>query len=116
MLALARNLAAYVGDTLVSTHELRANSWGTAAAGAARIAGDEYLGDVSDLARAATVFQGWLGDRSKYAGFKFGALAWQAVNQRGRNHQEGRPDPGKERRCRATRRPPMLRLHLAGAA
>ena len=30
MLALARNLAAYVGDTLVSTHELRANNWGTA--------------------------------------------------------------------------------------
>ncbi len=65
------------GDTLVSTHERRANNWGTAA-GAARIAADIYLGDTTDLARAASVFQGWLGDRSNYAGFPFGDLTWQA--------------------------------------
>ena len=66
------------GDTLVSTHEARANNWGTAA-GAARIAADVYLGDTVDLARATSVFQGWLGDRSKYSGLNFGGdLSWQA--------------------------------------
>jgi hypothetical protein len=65
------------GDTLVSTHELRPNNWGTMA-GAARIAADAYLGDIADLQRAATVFRGWLGDRAAYAGFKFGELSFQA--------------------------------------
>jgi hypothetical protein len=65
------------GDTLISTHELRPNNWGTMA-GAARIAADAYLGDIADLQRAATVFRGWLGDRAAYAGFKFGELSFQA--------------------------------------
>ena len=65
------------GDTLVSTHELRPNNWGTMA-GAARIAASAYLGDTADLQRAATVFRGWLGDRSAYAGFQFGDLSYQA--------------------------------------
>jgi hypothetical protein len=65
------------GDTLVSTHERRPNNWGTHA-GASRVAADMYLGDTADLARAAAVFQGWLGDRSAYAGFRYGDLAWQA--------------------------------------
>jgi hypothetical protein len=64
------------GDTLISTHETRPNNWGTMA-GASRLAVDVYLGDQADLARAATVFRGWLGDRSAYAGFKFGDLSWQ---------------------------------------
>jgi hypothetical protein len=106
VLALGRNLAAYVvaadlvrldGDddrqfrtwldavryerlddrTLVGTHEERPNNWGTHA-GAARIAADVYLGDVRDLERAASVFRGWLGDRSAYAGFNFNSdLSWQ---------------------------------------
>jgi hypothetical protein len=65
------------GRTLISTHEQRANNWGTHA-GTARIAADRFLGDNEDLARAATVFRGYLGDRSAYAGFKFGDDEWQA--------------------------------------
>ena len=64
--------------TLVATHELRPNNWGTHA-GASRIAADIYLRDQADLARAAAVFKGWLGDRSTYSGFHFGDdLSWQA--------------------------------------
>jgi hypothetical protein len=65
------------GLTLISTHERRANNWGTHA-GAARIAADVYLGDTVDLEKAARVFKGWLGDRASYAGFKYGDLSWQA--------------------------------------
>jgi hypothetical protein len=75
--------------TLIATHELRPNNWGTHA-GASRIAADVYLGDRSDLARAASVFKGWLGDRRVYHGFRFGDSSWQAdpkapvgVNPRG---------------------------------
>ena len=49
----------------------------TTHAGASRVAIALYLGDKAELARAATVFHGWLGDRSAYAGFKFGDLSWQ---------------------------------------
>jgi hypothetical protein len=62
---------------LVLTHELRPNNWGTHA-GASRIAADIYLGDRKDLARAAAVFKGWLGDRGTYHGFQFGNKSWQA--------------------------------------
>jgi len=65
------------GRTLVSTHEDRPNNWGTHA-GASRMAVALYLGDRTDLERAARVFRGWLGDRASYAGFRFGDLAWQA--------------------------------------
>ncbi|MGZ4268206.1 MAG: hypothetical protein ACXVSX_03235 [Solirubrobacteraceae bacterium] len=65
------------GLTLISTHETRSNNWG-AMAGVSRIAADLYLGDVSDLNRAATVFEGYTGDRSAYAGFEFGDRSWQA--------------------------------------
>jgi hypothetical protein len=64
------------GRSLVSTHEERPNNWGTMA-GASRIAADAYLGDTTDLARAAAVFKGFLGDRSSYTGFKYGDLSWQ---------------------------------------
>jgi hypothetical protein len=65
------------GKTLINTHEIRPNNWGTHA-GASRVATDLYLGDKADLAKAAQVFKGWLGDRSAYAGFTYGDLAWQA--------------------------------------
>jgi hypothetical protein len=64
------------GRTLVSTHEDRPNNWGTHA-GASRIAASIYLGDAADVARAAKVFKGFLGDRASYAGFKYGDLSWQ---------------------------------------
>jgi hypothetical protein len=63
--------------TLVLTHELRPNNWGTHA-GASRIAASTYLGDRRDVARAAAVFKGWLGDRRIYAGFRYRSLSWQA--------------------------------------
>lgn len=64
------------GRTLQSTHEDRANNWGTHA-GAARAAIALYLGDEAELARTAQVFKGWLGDRDSYAEFKYGELWWQ---------------------------------------
>ena len=105
-LALARNLAPYViaadlvgldagedltfrawlrrtlsevlsdGRSLRVTHETRPNNYGTHA-GASRAAVAAYLGDTAELARTATVFRGWLGDRAAYAGFKYGDLSWQ---------------------------------------
>jgi hypothetical protein len=66
------------GTTLRQIDELRPNNWGTHA-GAARAAIAVYLGDATELARTARVFQGWLGDRSAYAGFKYGSdTSWQA--------------------------------------
>lgn len=65
------------GRTLRSTHEDRPNNWGTHA-GASRMAVAAYLGDEAELDRAANVFAGWLGNRSAYAGFKYGDLSWQA--------------------------------------
>lgn len=66
------------GRTLITTHEKRPNNWGTHA-GASRIVAAIYLGDHADLARAASVFWGWLGNRSMYAGFSYSApLSWHA--------------------------------------
>jgi hypothetical protein len=62
--------------SLAETQEKRANNFGTHAS-AARVAASFYLGDIGDVARAATVFRGWLGDRSSYAGFSYGSLDWQ---------------------------------------
>ncbi len=65
------------GKTLISTHEDRPNNWGTAA-GASRMAAAIYLGDTADLAAAADVFKGWLGDRDAYDDFIYGELWWQS--------------------------------------
>ncbi|MFQ5859109.1 MAG: alginate lyase family protein [Anaerolineae bacterium] len=65
------------GDRSVAdTHEIRPNNWGTHA-GASRAAVAMYLGDDEELARTADVFKGYLGDRSSYAGFRYGDLSWQ---------------------------------------
>lgn len=70
------------GDTLVSTHNLRPNNWGTHS-GAARIAIAIYLGDSLQLKKAAAVFKGFLGDRASYAGFSYGSdLSWQCTESR----------------------------------
>jgi Alginate lyase len=53
--------------TLIRTHERSPSNWG-GMAGASRVAVAAYLGDDRDLARAATVMKGWLGDRSAYPG------------------------------------------------
>ncbi len=64
------------GRTIITTHNERPNNWGTHA-GATRVAIDRYIGDTADLQKAAMVFKGWLGDRTSYAGFKYGELDWQ---------------------------------------
>ena len=65
------------GRTLQSTHEDRANNWGTHA-GASRVAAAVYLNDQAEIERCAQVFKGWLGDRGAYAAFEYGDLSWQA--------------------------------------
>jgi len=79
--------------TLRSTHEDRPNNWGTHA-GASRLAVALYLGDEEDVARAAYVFRGWVGERRSWSGFEFGALWWQsnyfwryAINPAGSSHR-----------------------------
>ena len=54
--------------SITGTHKISSNNWG-AYAGASRIAADLYLGDTTDLAAAARVTRGFLGDRAAYAGF-----------------------------------------------
>ena len=54
--------------TINRTHNISVNNWG-AYAGASRIAADLYLGDDGDLATAARVTRGFLGDRAAYAGW-----------------------------------------------
>ena len=61
---------------LIECHEKRPNNWGNHC-GASRAAVAAYLGDAAELARAAQVFKGYLGDRASYAGFSFGELSWQ---------------------------------------
>lgn len=74
------------GMNLAQCHERRPNNWGTHA-GASRIAAALYLNDQAEVEKAAAVFKGWLGDRSSYAGFKYGDLSWQCdqKNPRGVN-------------------------------
>jgi len=54
-------------ETLIGTAERSMSNWG-GMAGASRVAIDAYLRDEHDLARAAKVMRGWLGDRSVYPG------------------------------------------------
>jgi hypothetical protein len=62
---------------LIECHERRPNNWG-AMCGFTRVAIAAYLGDTGELERAARVLKGYLGDRSAYSGFRFGAdLSWQ---------------------------------------
>ena len=65
------------GKTLISTQETRPNNWGTQA-GFSRVVAAIYLSDTADLARAAVVFRGWMGDRAAYAKFVYGDLDWHA--------------------------------------
>jgi hypothetical protein len=53
--------------TLIGTHERSPSNWG-GMAGASRVAVAAYLKDDKDIARAAAVMKGWLGDRSAYPG------------------------------------------------
>jgi hypothetical protein len=55
--------------TLTDTHADSANNWG-AFAGASRIAASLYLGDTSDVDRAARILRGFLGDRNAWSRFQ----------------------------------------------
>ena len=81
------------------TSEDTANNWG-AWAMSSRIALDAYVGDRTDLARAAKVFRGFLGDRSAYAGFTHtgdfdstwvcgSAASWVPINPAGCGDKSG---------------------------
>lgn len=66
------------GSNMISTHEDRPNNWGLHCSDS-RAAVARYLGDATELERVATIFKGWLGDRSSYASFTYGSdLSWQA--------------------------------------
>lgn len=56
-------------EALAATHADSMNNWG-AFAGAARIAASLYLDDTADVAQAAAVTRGFLGDRSMWAGWQ----------------------------------------------
>jgi len=101
--------------SLINCHERRPNNWGNHC-GASRVAIDMYLGDTTDLARAARVFKGWLGDRAAYAGFSYGELSWQCnssapvgINPLGcakQGHSLDGVIPDDARRCGAYSWPP----------
>jgi Alginate lyase len=63
--------------SLVGTHEDSANNWG-AFAGASRIAAGLYLGDTADVAKAAQVLRGFLGDKAAWDRFQpvEGSASW----------------------------------------
>lgn len=63
-------------DSLRICSDDRPNNWGGHCT-ASRIAIDLYLGDKTDLDKAAKIVKGWMGDRSAYSGFTFGELWWQ---------------------------------------
>lgn len=112
------------GRSLIQTHEQRPNNWGTHA-GASRAAVSAYLGDKAELDRTAAVFKGYLGDRSSYAGFKFGDLAWQAdpsqpvgINKVGGTIQGHSVDgalPEEMRRGGGFKWPPPYQNYVGGA-
>jgi hypothetical protein len=68
-----------IWNSLEHTQMESQNNWG-AFAGASRIAASLYLGDTSDVSQASRITQGFLGDRSAYAGFDAqltsAALSW----------------------------------------
>lgn len=103
--------------SLIDCDNNRPNNWG-GHCGASRIAVDLYLGDKVDLDKAAKVLQGWMGDRSVYAGFTYGPLDWQAdpskpvgVNPVGaliNGHPVGGGQPEELRRAGGVHWPPTF--------
>lgn len=101
--------------SLRSTHEDRANNWGTHA-GAARLILALLLDDQAEVLQVSRVFRGWLGERDAYSGFRYGALDWQAnpnkpvgINPPGttiRGHSVDGVLPEEQRRTGSFRWPP----------
>jgi hypothetical protein len=101
---------------LVECHDVRPNNWGLHC-GASLAAVAAYLDDRAALDHIATVFRGWLGERSAYASFKYGSdLSWQAdpnrpvgINPRGATKEGHSIDgvmPEEMRRCGSFQWPP----------
>jgi myo-inositol-hexaphosphate 3-phosphohydrolase len=111
-------------NTIVNCHEKRPNNWGVNA-GASRIAIDLYLNDTNDLARAAAVHKGWLGDRSSYSGFDYGDTSWQCdssapvgINRKGcvkSGHSVDGVLPDDQRRGGSFKWPPPCENYVWGA-
>jgi len=103
------------GKSIIDVHSKRPNNFGTHA-GVGRMAIALYLGDLAELANAAAVFKGWLGDRASYAGFSYGDLSWQCdpskpvgINTRGcmkESHSIDGVLPDDQRRAGSFRWPP----------
>lgn len=65
------------GKSVYNEHEVTPNNWGTMAGGS-RVAVVAYLGNKSEIDKAANTFLGWLGDTSKSSSFDFkGDTSWQ---------------------------------------
>jgi hypothetical protein len=64
-------------SSLTASAKERPNNWGTHAHGALAAAW-AYVGDEAKLDETHNIVLGWLGDRSKYAGFKYGDTSWQS--------------------------------------
>jgi hypothetical protein len=78
----ALRYAEWDDHSLIYTDEVRPNNRGRMA-GANRAAVAAYLGDEAELASAAQVLQGFLGDRESYAAFDYPEdLSWQDVPTR----------------------------------
>ena len=111
-------------SNLVDCHEKRANNWGTQCGGSRAVVA-AYLGDAAELARVAQVFKGWLGDRTSYAGFDYGDLAWQSdpsrpvgINPKGATIQGRNVDgvvPDDQRREGGFSWPPPKANYVYGA-
>ena len=100
---------------LIDCHERRPNNWGNHC-GASRVAVAAYLGDTTQLARAAKVFKGYLGDRASYAGVRLRRRSFLAV-QSGRPgwHQpDGMQDRQLPGRWHSSRRSASRRLRTRG--
>ncbi len=103
------------GKTLRSTHEHRPNNWGTLA-GASRLTVAVYLEDMEEVKNCAKIFEGWLGNRSIYADFKYKDCSWQAkplspvgINPKGaikNGHSIDGVLPDDQRRCGSFQWPP----------
>lgn len=59
---------------LLECADVRPNNWGTWCRSSVLLA-HLYLGD--SITHDLAIFQGWLGDRSKYASFSYGDTSWQ---------------------------------------
>ena len=108
--------------TLNECAAVRPNNWGTWCRSSVLIA-HIYLGDA--VTQDVAMFRGWAGERSQYAGFKYGDLSWQAnasapvgINPLGSSrdgHDIGGVLPDDQRRAGSYKWPPPCENYVAEA-